>query len=210
LTLTFKAFAHYWGFHPVACAPYRARTKGKDERSVGYVKRNAIAGRTFLSWEVFESHLHTWTMEIADIRIHGTTEEKPIDRFLKEEMFHLSPLNGKPPFLQIREVQRVVHTDACIEVDSNFYSVPWHLIKASVTAQMIEGEVKIFYSGQEVAKHRKGLGRRERIIEPTHLKGIVGSFSSTRGGEDRESKLSPSSLMRPLSEYAAVAQGEWI
>ncbi len=26
------AFARYWGFTPRACAPYRARTKGKDER----------------------------------------------------------------------------------------------------------------------------------------------------------------------------------
>ena len=40
----FQAFAAYWGFRPRACAPYRARTKGKDERGVGYVKRNAIAG----------------------------------------------------------------------------------------------------------------------------------------------------------------------
>ena len=40
----FLAFAVYWGFRPRACAPYRARTKGKDERGVGYVKRNAIAG----------------------------------------------------------------------------------------------------------------------------------------------------------------------
>src|SRR6201998_4865346 len=28
------AFADYWGFRPRACAPYRARTKGKDERGV--------------------------------------------------------------------------------------------------------------------------------------------------------------------------------
>ena len=40
-------FARYWGFKPRACRPYRARTKGKDERGVAYVKRNAIAGREF-------------------------------------------------------------------------------------------------------------------------------------------------------------------
>jgi transposase len=40
-----RAFAKHWGFCPHACAPYRARTKGKDERGVGYVKKNAIAGR---------------------------------------------------------------------------------------------------------------------------------------------------------------------
>jgi transposase len=30
----FRAFADYWGFRPRACARYRARTKGKDERAV--------------------------------------------------------------------------------------------------------------------------------------------------------------------------------
>ena len=29
------AFIRYWDVRPVACAPYRARTKGKDERGVG-------------------------------------------------------------------------------------------------------------------------------------------------------------------------------
>src|SRR6476659_8662848 len=39
------AFAKHWGFRPRACAPYRARTKGKTENGVGYVKKNAVAGR---------------------------------------------------------------------------------------------------------------------------------------------------------------------
>ena len=39
-----QAFAKHWGFAPRACAPYRARTKGKTESGVGYVKRNAMAG----------------------------------------------------------------------------------------------------------------------------------------------------------------------
>jgi hypothetical protein len=34
----FHAFCRYWDVTPKACAPYRARTKGKDERGVGYVR----------------------------------------------------------------------------------------------------------------------------------------------------------------------------
>jgi transposase len=41
------AFARHWGFQVRACAPYRARTKGKGERGVGYVEHNAVAGRSF-------------------------------------------------------------------------------------------------------------------------------------------------------------------
>src|SRR6516165_9061483 len=50
------AFAKHWGFSPRACAPYRARTKGKTESGVGYVKKNAMAGHSFESWEAFEAH----------------------------------------------------------------------------------------------------------------------------------------------------------
>ena len=74
----FQAFAAYWGFRPRACAPYRARTKGKDERGVGYVKRNAIAGHRFESWAGLQAHLAWWQREIADRRRHGTTGEVPL------------------------------------------------------------------------------------------------------------------------------------
>ena len=75
----FHAFCRYWGVMPRACAPYRARTKGKDERGVGYVKRNAIAGHRFASLEALHAHLARWMREVADVRVHGTTGEPPID-----------------------------------------------------------------------------------------------------------------------------------
>ena len=71
------AFARHWGFQVRACAPYRPRTKGKDERGVGYVKRNAVAGRSFESFAALEAHLARWTREVADVRVHGTTGEAP-------------------------------------------------------------------------------------------------------------------------------------
>jgi len=59
------AFARYWGFQPRACAPHRARTQGKDERGVGYVKHHAIAGRTWASWAALEAHLSAWSRTVA-------------------------------------------------------------------------------------------------------------------------------------------------
>jgi len=87
------AFACYWGFRPRACAPYRARTKGKDERGVGYVKHNAIAGHAFASWAALEAHLAWWMREISDPHIHGTTGEPPIERFRRDEA---AQLRGRP------------------------------------------------------------------------------------------------------------------
>jgi transposase len=74
------AFAQHWGVRPVACAAYRARTKGKDERGVGYVKHNAIAGHAFDSVPAVEAHLIAWTRDVADVRVHGITA---VSRHLK-------------------------------------------------------------------------------------------------------------------------------
>lgn len=100
------AFAKHWGFRVRACAPYRARTKGKDERGVGYVKKNAIAGRSFASFAEMEAHLEAWTREIADRRIHGTTGEAPADRFARDEKQALRPLSSR--IVRDRIFRRVV------------------------------------------------------------------------------------------------------
>ena len=207
----FLAFSRYWGFSPRACAPYRARTKGKDESGVKYVKRNAIAGHRFASWEALQSHLAQWMREIADIRIHGTTGERPIDRFERDERIALQPLAGRPPFQQIRELRRVVGNDACIEVDTNAYSVPWRLIGQQVTVQITEAEMIVSHGAQEVARHPVCSGRRQRVIERSHLLGIVSRAKHplVTASLPLEQPHLPSPLVRPLIEYEEVAGGAW-
>lgn len=201
----FLAFARYWGFQPRACAPYRARTKGKDERGVGYVKRNAIAGRTFASWAALEAHLSQWLRTVADGREHGTTGEPPLERFQREEAAALRPLNGRPPFHWTRELTRQVHADGCVEVDTNHYSVPWRLIGETVTVRIVDDRLRVTRAGREVAQHPVSTGRRQRVLDPAHLAGVVGA----PGGASPAATAPPPALLRPLAEYEAVAGGGW-
>jgi len=208
----FHAFCRYWGVIPRACAPYRARTKGKDERGVGYVKRNAIAGHRFDSTEALEAHLVRWVREVADTRVHGTTGEPPLERFERSEAAALKPLAAKAPFLQVRELTRRVHTDACIELDTNRYSVPWKLIGETVTVVVSEHQVRVFYAGQEVACHAQSPLRRATVIERGHLQGIVGAQLAGVTWLPRAQEPSPSvpaELLRPLEQYEAVLGGAW-
>lgn len=211
----FHAFCRYWGVIPRACAPYRARTKGKDERGVGYVKRNAIAGHRFASLEALQAHLARWMREVADVRVHGTTGEPPIARFERDERQMLAPLAAKAPFLQVRELSRRVHTDACIELDTNRYSVPWKLIGESVTVVVAERQVRVLYAGQEVACHAQNGGRRTSIIERSHLVGIVGahlvgvSWLARSNGAAASPPAEPAELLRPLAEYETALGGGW-
>jgi transposase len=204
------AFARYWGLRPVACAPYRARTKGKDERGVGYVKGNALAGRSFASWAALEAHLVWWMREIADTRVHGTTGEAPAMRFMRDEAAVLRPLAGRPPFRQARELTRRVQNDGCVDIDTNRYSVPWTLIGSVVSVIVSGGEVQVLHAGVQVARHAQRRGRRERVVEMAHLRGIVVGDTGTRLMADGTPMMLPiADLLRPLAEYEQVAGGRW-
>jgi transposase len=199
------AFARYWGFVPRACAPYRARTKGKDERGVGYVKKNAIAGRRFESWASFEAHLDRWIREVADQRDHGTTGEPPIERFAGE-VDALRPLSGRAPFGQLRDLVRKVQADCAIDLDTNSYSVPWRLIGESVQVVVLAGRVIVRHAGHVVADHALCLGRRQRIVDRVHFVGVAGIEGLVRSAPVEST---PAVLLRPLAEYEAVVGGGW-
>lgn len=205
------AFSRHWGFRVRACAPYRARTKGKDERGVGYVKKNAIAGRRFGSWAELEAHLEAWTREIADARIHGTTGEAPIERFQRDEAGALKSLAGIPPFVTARDLVRRVGADCAVEVDGNAYSVPWRLIGERVRVTVGAGSLRVLYGGREVAVHAELKGRHGRIVDDAHLEGVVGApgfpVRAARLG-NTASEPTPA-LLRPLSEYEAAVGGSF-
>jgi hypothetical protein len=172
------AFAKHWDFQPGACAPYRARTKGKTENGVGYVKKNAVAGRSFVNWEAFEAHLEAWTREVADVRIHGTTGEAPLARFMREEAKALKCIAGIPAFRSMRELSRVVGSDCTVEIDGNAYSVPWRLIGERLRVTVTDVAVGVHHGSCEVARHAVIGGRRQRVIDPAHYAGIAATDRS--------------------------------
>jgi transposase len=210
---TFLAFARHWKFRPRACAPYRARTKGKTESGVGYVKKNAIAGRSFASWEAFEAHLAAWERDVANTRAHGTTEEAPLVRFARDEAHRLKPLGDRPAFGALRDLVRIVGNDCSIELDTNSYSVPWQLIGERVSVTVAAGEVRIRHGRRLVAMHRLAGGRRQRVINRAHLEGIAGGNGAVCRREIVASSSPhdppPPALLRPLAEYEAAIGGSF-
>jgi transposase len=205
------AFARHWGFRPRACAPYRARTKGKTERGVGYVKRNAIAGRSFASWEAFEAHLAAWERDIANARVHGTTGEAPMVRFARDEAAALRPLTDRPSFQACRTLERRVRNDCAVEIDGNAYSVPWRLIGERVEVIVAAGQVRVRHGAGEVAIHQRVEGRRQRVIDTNHLAGVAGTDgrpvrAASALPDDPEPPPLPA-LLRPLADYEALAGG---
>jgi len=91
----FLRFAHHWDFRVRACRPYRAKTKGKVERPVSYVRSSFFYGRTFTSDEDLNHQARHWLDHVANVRTHGTLKERPVDRF-EQERDLLRPLASRP------------------------------------------------------------------------------------------------------------------
>lgn len=94
--LEFLRFAAHWGFRIRACRPYRAKTKGKVERPIHYVRRNFVYGREFLGDGDLNAQALGWLDRTANVRLHGTTHEVPRERFERDERVILLPLAERP------------------------------------------------------------------------------------------------------------------
>lgn len=92
----FLRFARHWGFRPRACRPYRARTKGKVERPIRYLRERFLYGRSFAGDADLNAQALRWLESVANVRLHRTTGERPIDRFEREERPCLRPLASRP------------------------------------------------------------------------------------------------------------------
>ena len=119
----FAAFAAFHGFQPKAARPYRARTKGKVERSVKYVRQNFWPR---VPDAITLAELNTRVLEWArqrDQRIHGTTFERPVDRWPAD-------LAGATPYDLTRLWQfgetwsRQVTVDAFVHWQGHRFAVP--------------------------------------------------------------------------------------
>lgn len=189
----FLDLADYYGFHPRACRPYRARTKGKDERMVGYVKQHF-----FVRYRAFESLAHLnqqaerWLAEEADQRVHGTVNEVVAERFAREAP-QLHPLPAVRFDTAYRE-QRWVAWDGYVEVRGNRYSVPDALCGQPLTVHIsLQGGIRLYsLAGELVAEHRQ--------------RPVSQGWSTVAGHHERLWRQSVTVEQRALSVYEEVAQ----
>ena len=203
----FEAFCRDRGLTAKACRPRRARTKGKIERGVGYVKHNALAGRSFASFEALQRHLAQWMVTVADERIHGTTRERPSVRFQREERAALRALPSRTLAVRTRRLTRRVSADCFVDIDTVRYSVPHRHVRETVEVVVGPEQVEIWLRGRCLAKHARCYEPFAWVRNPTHLEGLFRSEPAPPGPSPSSSEASRCPLARPLSVYAEVVEG---
>ncbi len=197
----FEAFCRDWGITARACQPYRARTKGKTERGVGYAKSNALAGRRFESWAELDAHLERW-MVMADDRIHGTTREQPRLRFERDEAHALRALPARPLPVRQRRLARRVANDCFVDVDTVRYSVPHRLARQAVEVLVGDHEVIVFDGTQVVARHTRCDEPHRRVVDTSHFEGLCRVTTT-----DRVIGTALQTYGRTLDDYAEALGG---
>jgi hypothetical protein len=129
------------------------RTKGKVERPFGYIESSLLGGRTFRSLEHLNETAAWWLAEVADVRVHGQTKARPIDRHTEEQPL-LIPLPTRP-FDAAEVVYRTVDAEGFVVYRQNFYATPWRLIGQTVAVRVTEDQLVIHDRAfVEAVRHR--------------------------------------------------------
>jgi len=164
----FIDLAGHYGFTPRACRPFRAQTKGKDERIVGYIKHHFfVRYRSFESWEHLNQTAVRWLHEEADRRFHRTVQEVVAQRFAREAPY-LHPLPVTRFDTAYREV-RQVSWDGYVDVRGNRYSVPDELAGKTVEIRLtLDGVLDVFRGEVVVVSHRLRSAREGWVTVPAH------------------------------------------
>ena len=164
----FLALCGYFCLQPIACERRDPESKGIVEGGVRYVKHNALAGRAeeLTRFEDYLALAPHWRDHVANVRMHETTRERPVDHFQQER----SLLRALPaiPFDTDEAVPAVVNPHARIEFDGNRYSVPPRFVRQPVTIRASRDDVRVLHEGQVVAQHVRCYERRHLIVLPDH------------------------------------------
>lgn len=122
INMKYVALAKYWRFVPTVCRPYRAKTKGKVERMVGYVKTSCLSGLEAQDMLEVQAVISSWVSEVADRRKIEGIEGRPIDRF-ETELLHLGTAD-RPRWTDFSLLIRKVNGSGLIHINGHRYAVP--------------------------------------------------------------------------------------
>ena len=154
---SFQAFSDHWGFTVVASPPYWPRAKGKVERAIQYIKKSFLEGRRFTDLEDLNGQLRFWLATVANVRVHGTTRERPVDRLAADQEAML-PLGATPAYPSVVIHQRSADHDARISLHGVRYSVDPTILSGRrgepvEVHQGTDDRLRIYHQGLLVGDH---------------------------------------------------------
>lgn len=171
-------FSRHWGFEITPCNVRSGNEKGRVENGVGYVKKNLLAGLELADFAAMQPAATLWVDTVANVRIHGATHQRPMDRF-EDERAHLGRLN--PAGFDLARVCTVRATKQFrVPLDTNHYSVPARYAGQRLTLKAYAERVCIYDADKLIARHPRSMDRHQDIEDPDHARELLASRKSAR------------------------------
>lgn len=177
----FLEFSGHYLFEPVLCRPGRGNEKGKVESSIKYLRSSFLDGRPRDDFRRLQDALRRWLDEIANVRNHRMTRQRPVDRFLEEKDL-LQPLPDRHLDLSIVRAAKAT-SRALVHFDGNLYSVHFFCASKMLTVRATNDEVRIFHKTRPVAKHARSFDRGVVIENPKHYAGLLETKKAARAAK---------------------------
>ncbi len=196
--------ARHYSFHPRACQPYRAKTKGKVERPFRYIREDFFLARSFRNLADLNEQLRRWLDDVANPRLHATTR-RVVNEAFAEERPHLKQL-PLAPFRAVLRLERRISRDGMVSVGGNFYSVPDATRRRPVEVHTLAEEIHIFDDGVLIAAHPVLEGCHQRRVAPDHRKGFYRPHRRLPGGATILGRAGDKVATRSLEFYDAVGR----
>jgi Mu transposase, C-terminal domain len=153
--------------------------KGKIERPIPYIRSNFFLGRKFRDLADLNRQARQWLEQTANVRIHGTTHQRPTERFAQQEHAALRPLPGQA-YRVVETLFRSSTRDGVICYGGNFYSVPaGYAARRGLRVEVGREELVIYQGREPIATHRLCPGKHHRIVDPNHLAGLTSATALT-------------------------------
>jgi transposase len=185
---------------PRVCKAYTPQTKGKIERTVGFVKQSFWAGVSFTDIADLNRQAHVWCERING-RVHRTTHERPKDRREREP---LAPLPTAFAWERFATEERKASWDGYLSYDGVLYGLPSSPPVAGSVVQVREwhGILKVWSQGQLLAELAK------RSVSQTHVE-HPDQFRTVAPAAARSVQVVPLGHQRPAPEVLTRALAEY-
>ena len=166
----YKDFSDYYGFKIKACAKAAGNEKGRVENAVKFVKINLLGGLEISSIDGLNELATEWRDQIANVRIHGRTQKRPLDMLVLEKKA-LKPLPKVPYDCSVVVSGKRANNQCQVSFDSNRYSVPHAYASTNgIYLKVSPKTVAIYYRNSLIASHRRCFDRNKKIINADHVK----------------------------------------
>lgn len=169
LNPTYQRLAAHYGTVVIPTRPLRPRDKAKVEAAVQHAERRIIAALR-----------HQTFFSVADIN----EAIRPLLEQLNTSPFQKLPGSRRQRFEQLDQPalkplpeaayefddwgKAKANIDYHVQVDRNFYSVPYPLVRQVMEVRLTARAIELFHRGRRVAAHRRCYSRGQYITDPGH------------------------------------------